>query len=500
MSLSSLALAPPAAPAAPARRGDARWHPLYPLVLGLLGLGACYALAAEAVPGMGLVATVGPALLAGACLWASYRLVVTEPLNLWVPIPWFLAACAVYFGIGPLIYTFGSAGAIAELDILWAVSPDDLLRTNMLNLFGILVVLLTFVAANQLLRSLGGPAARGGAERPDSCVRSAVLLFLAIGVPVKYLLVVPYQFGLYPPPVPTSIGVLEDLDPLGLLLLSYLAARCGKGWIVGLVLLFSVDVAIELLRFNKHTLLVLPVVVMLGCFLARRRLGELAACAAGILVCYVVLSPLVSQARQEIFLRHGDSFSAPWSERFEIGREVLASQGSAQAEAEVSEQGSWQRLCYSHVEAFVMHKYDNGSPGDSFAMLGYVLVPRILNPDKPIMTDAGKDLTELAFGHRYSSTGVGVFGEAYWNGGWPMVMAASACVGLLFAAVSFLVGRMMSSYGWPFYIPCVFFGIRFGYRIDGWFVGDYAGLTPIFLVVVVLCFLLASLFQSTRRA
>lgn len=498
MSLSSLSLAPTAAPAAPARRGDARWHPLYPLVLGLLGLGACYGLAAEAVPGMAVVAAAGPVLLAGSCLWTSYRLLVAEPLNLWAPILWFLGACAVYFGIGPLIYTFGSTEAIAELDILWRVSPDELLRTNMLNLLGILVILLTFLAADRLFRSLGGPEARGG-EQAESSVRLAVLLFLAIGVPVKYLFVVPYHFGLLPQPVPTVVGVLEDLDPLGLLLLSYLAARRGKGWTLGLLLLLSVDIAVELLRFNKHTLLLLPVMVVLGRFLARRQLGELAGCAAGVLVCFVVLTPLVSRARQEIYRRHGDHYSASMSERFEIAREVLMSRSSAEAAAEVSEHSWWQRLCYTHVEAFAMHSYDNGSPGDSFAMLAYVLVPRFLNPNKPIMTEAGNDLTELAYGHRHSSTGVGIFGEAYWNGGWPMVVAASAYVGLLFAAVSFLTGRMMSSYGWPFYMPCVFFGIRFGYRIDGWFVGDYAGLTPIFLVIVGLCFLLSRLFHSTLR-
>lgn len=487
---------PPADDSAAGQR-EVRGSPLWTFLALLLLMLAIGGLAGEApFQGTDYLAMFGPIGLAVACLWTAYRLLVTDSLNLWMPMPTFLIACAFYYGIGPLIYTFGTAAAIAELNVLWPVTPDELRRTHLLNLCGILVITGTFLFASRMVsRAKRSSVPAVPPQWGPASVQTACLIFLAIGLPVKYLLVLPYVFGMTSTPVPSVVAVLGSLDFLGILLLSYLATRFGKGWLVGFLVLLTVELAVELVSFNKHRLLLMLSMVLLGRYMVRRSLGEFAFSGGILFVVYLLISPFVGMGRKEIMRRRGNHFEAPLRERFEISRDILASWGSAERETTDSEQGWWQRFSYAHAQAFAMYSYDAGSPGDSFEMLAYVLIPRLIYPEKPITSNAGYDFSELAYGHRFSSTGIGVFGEAYWNGGWPMVGLASVCIGLLFAVLAALARQVMGGERWPFFIPCVFFGIQFGYRIDGWFVSDYIGQVPIFLAMFLLSCLLAVVFR-----
>jgi hypothetical protein len=320
------------------------------------------------------------------------------------------------------------------------------------------------------------------------------VIFLAIGMPVKYSLVMPYQFGLLGFPVPNYVSVLEDLAPLSLLMVSYLSAKKGGAWTVAFFVLLIPEVLGELARFSKIVLLMTLVMAILGRYLARPRLSGLVVGAGIVFGCYLLAGPVASLGRLEIARRHGNQYEASLGERIEILYTVVTSMWSDEKQ-ERSEYPWLQRLCYTNAEAFAMHLYDTGSPGDTYSLIGYILVPRMLEPDKPVITDAGYDFTELAYGFRTSLTGIGIFGEAYWNGGWPLVVVACSLLGALFAALSRVSLQIISGPSWPFFLPCVFYGFRFGYRIDGWFVGDYAGHVPIYVVVFCLCYLLQLICQ-----
>src|SRR6266581_2450441 len=123
--------------------------------------------------------TQGIALLASA-----YLFVKRNPSNVWSPIPWFLVACAAYFGFGPLVYCFGNLESIDFANAFYEVDQVGLLQTNLLNSVGI-----SCVVVGVLLTSLFLPPHRTSTsfahERQLHDAHRVVWGFLAIGVPIN---------------------------------------------------------------------------------------------------------------------------------------------------------------------------------------------------------------------------------------------------------------------------------------------------------------------------
>src|ERR1700752_2353651 len=96
---------------------------MLPLIVIGSGLILLYALLIEIVSSswLSVANQAGPVILLGTCLWGSYHFVKSSPLALWTPIPWFLAACAAYFGFGPLVYHFGSAETVGFIEAFYQV-------------------------------------------------------------------------------------------------------------------------------------------------------------------------------------------------------------------------------------------------------------------------------------------------------------------------------------------------------------------------------------------
>ena len=195
---------------------------------------------------------------------------------------------------------------------------------------------------------------------------------------------------------------------------------------------------------------------------------------------FVTACPLVAWCRTEATRRVGNIQQVALGERFDIL--LLWFSESAETSglsADGDSQEWWLRLNYANAQAIAMEEYDLGRPGRSFGFAVYSLVPRMLWPNKPDMTEVGIDLNEMVAGHRHSSMSIGVMGEAYWNGGWWMVVAVACFLGVVFAWLKQTATQQMGRNQW-LYLPCIFIGIRMGYRIDGWFVADYFGTIVIY--------------------
>jgi hypothetical protein len=139
-----------------------------------------------------------------------------------------------------------------------------------------------------------------------------------------------------------------------------------------------------------------------------------------------------------------------------------------------------------------MQEHDRGEPGSTIGLIPYAFVPRLLYPEKPIMT-SGRDFTALVTGEDSYSTAPGIFGEAYWNGGWPTLIAVGIYVGLVFAVFGAFTMRKIAA-GQYVYAPVVMAGIVMGFRPDDWFVPTYVGaLVEVFALYGILRFLLVPL-------
>lgn len=430
-----------------------------------------------------------PAVIGGMCLYAGYQMVRLRPVLLWTPLPWFLAAWAVYYGFGPLVYIYGTPESVAFMDNLYPVDDKTLLRTNILNLVGLVSILGGWTLTSRI--RIRPTIAERSAASQDSW--RVALLFLAIGVPVKYLLELPYVLQLVDYTLPGSIQYLGSFSGLAILPLTVAQSerqRWAKSILWCLVLS---EIAVGLVMLSKLQIIKTVLLVLLGRHAIRHNSRVIVTGAVIVAVAYLaVLSPFVNYARVML----GRASAQDAMEVIHIlplysseGRETLAS-------VLPGVQSWWTRLAYPNAQAFAMDQYDQGKAGWTFAMAPYVLIPRFLYEDKPIMTP-GFEFTRLIQGAGTSSTGLGFAGEAYWNGGWLLVIAAGFFIGTLFSWLARVSSRVVIMGRW-LYAPLIFQSIYLGLRPDDWFVPTYLGGVLQALIVVAFLSLLAGHFVKRR--
>jgi len=430
-----------------------------------------------------------PALLGLVCLYCGYGWVRWHPSALWTPLPWFLAAWAAYYGLGALSYVYATPETVAYMDAFYPVDDRALLRTNLLNAVGLIAVSLGAAFFSRV--RLGAPIMKT-ATHGDAPWRVA-LLFLAIGVPVKYLFELPYVLGLVDYVLPGSIQYFGTFSGLAIVPLTVAAAEGRRGARALLWVVIAAEIGVGFVMLAKLHIIKTVLLVTLGQHAVRPNLKRLVVTGLVIAIGYVaVLSPFVNFARTLL-----GRASAQDVGELTVAAGAYGSEGrETLAELLPGVQGWWSRLAYPNAQAFAMEQYDQGKPGWTFGMVGYVFVPRFLDSDKPIITP-GIDFTYLLQGTHTSSTGSGIMGEAYWNGGWPFVLLVGVFVGALFAVLGRVSINAVHSGRW-LDTPLIFMTIYLGLRPDDWFVPTYVG--GVLQVVLVIVLLRLTFHALVRRA
>src|SRR5262249_17931233 len=141
------------------------------------------------------------------------------------PIPWFLLACAVYFGVGPLVYYFGNDASIEFVNSFFPVDPESLLRSHLLNSIAMTIISGTTIIVESFL-----PKTNALPQQPLSDAtyfRCLLWAFLLIGLSVEILLVLPYKIGLLSWTLPGSVQYLSTFSKLAIIMLFALVYKCG---------------------------------------------------------------------------------------------------------------------------------------------------------------------------------------------------------------------------------------------------------------------------------
>lgn len=431
-----------------------------------------------------------PVVILAVCAWTSYRLVRSEMVMMCAPITWFLIACATYYGFGPLLFFFGTEATVEYVNASWPVHGAALLRTNILNLMGIALIGFAYVIASRVRIRPSKAADSNSAKHlgPVSCL----ILFLCIGIPVKYFFTVPYELGTLGFVLPGGVSSLRNFVPLAVLVLAYLAITRGSFWWAAFLALIVVDLYVNLLLLGKQEFLRVVIFAFIGFGLGRPGRRAFILMAVALVASYLVLKPVTDFGRAELVRRWGPEPHASLSERHEIVREGFAHLGDGEFPETAPHQGWWSRLCYAGAQSFAMDQYDQGFPGETYRHISYTFVPRLLWADKPIITNVARDFSEILVGRRTTSTAIGLLGEAYWNGGWFMVSAIALGIGALLAFLTQISIHIVRSSRW-IYLPCVFLGIVMGIRIDGWLVPDYVAQTSFYICYGIIGYALTSI-------
>ena len=437
------------------------------LWLGILGLTVITFIAriAESSFFTNLVNLWVPMALGIAAGYSAFRLARREPMVVWTPYLWFLGAIVLYYSLGPLIYVLGSDEVLLYLhrSLPIAVDENDLLRTNLLNLVGISSIMLGLRLGRLFLPAVRISTLHDKMERH----RLKLLAFwlLGIGGALQFLLILPWEFGVYDFVLPGVIYNLGKLFLFGLMTLAYLVANGEKRWSLLLYLLWGVQLLIALIHFSKAEVMVTMLLPVLGSYMANRNMKRLIFSFAIMAVVYASIAQMIHFGRYEVMKLSGDLSHASMNQRLAITQKWFDEEDADTAIYKrdlASWETAWARLSYVNVQSFAMDSYDRGNEGNTLKMAAYVLIPRVIWPDKPITTDISIDLYELVTGHRLNThLGLGIFGEGYWNLGWSGVVILGVLTGVVFwvvgaYAIGWMASRRME------YMPGIFLGINMG--------------------------------------
>lgn len=440
---------------------------------------------------------LGPLILGLSACISGYHLIRRIPEAIWTPYAWFLAAVVLFYCVGPLIYPFAGPRTLAYALSPFPIDKSQLLRANLLNAVGILTLLLGFRLAQR------GPLSRTvahakAAPRPAASSTVVAVTFLAAGGALEFLVVLPAEFRLYHFVLPGVIKNLGDLYLLGLMVLAYVVAEGKRSWRLPLMVLWAAQVAVSVLTFSKHQLILSIVLPPLGAYLARGHVSRLVAWGLILGLVYFSVGQLVLYGRSVIATHTGNIAQASLSERAHIVRSWFQ-EGMPSARAQVAPEGiGWARLDYAPEQMFAMKRYDDGLPGQTLRSAGVVLIPRVIWPGKPITAELGTQFYRLVTGRRGTSLGLGIFGEGYWNYGWSGVVGIGLITGVVFSVLSSL------SVGWIArrafeYLPSIFLGINMGIvGTTQFFANSVVGATGFFFAYAIVAWGIVQVFSRRR--
>jgi len=413
----------------------------------------------------------GPVAFTSILCWSCYSILRQSPIAVWAPLLWFRLACAAYYGFGALVPHIVNDETLLHIYSLYYFDERLNFKVNVVYSFGIASVLLfsqLFLSMKKTYAStwFGGTEHKGGAE-----TLLFASLFLGAGGLLRYGFAIPYSFGLIDGVLPGIVITLSTMYYVGIYLLIVYGVNYNRKILLLACILIGLDIVVSVASFAKTELLIIMIFSFLGFISREASRTKIVVGTCCVLAAYFAFQSLVGYGREELISRYGEIRGAGLNERWEIVQSYL---NGGQETVSTTNQGGLSRLSYVNADAFVVDRYDAGIPGNTLYNAAAVLVPRVLWPDKPIITQLGTDLNLLVFRQEGSSLGVGHFAEAYWNFGWWGIAPFMAVLALILTVFTRFSMRMMACRKWLF-LPVVFIGVKMGLRVDGFFVPDIIG-------------------------
>ena len=264
------------------------------------------------------------------------------------------------------------------------------------------------------------------------------------------------------------------------------AAHRGAGAKMLLTLAIMVawmEAVVGLLMLNKSAAL-LPLCALMGGLAMRYGMRRviIPGLATVAIVFLLIAGPVNSAPVKFGILAGGGEFT----ERSEYLRESFTDKGIG---PEQSSYNTWSRLCYMPSEAAALYLYDSGQGGDDYKKMGWVFVPRLLFPSKPIISSGG-DFNRKVTGIETSASAPGVLADGYYNLGWFGLVASASLMGLVLAMTSALSLQVLLTKS-LLWLPAGLMGAFMAFRLDGHFVNDIWGPFGMLVILMAIGYILS---------
>ncbi|MDB5677664.1 hypothetical protein [Sphingomonas bacterium] len=434
-----------------------------------------------------VVNIVGPVMFIIIIGFAAVRLTRLNIHAIWTPVFWYRVAMVVYMGIGSSMTSFYNADTRDLINAFFAFSPNELLKFNMVNATFHLCFITVSWLVIRIYRSSRNPLSLKQVAI-DTCripLKAVGLVFLTVGVTFNYLVVYPAALGILKITIPNALVQFGQFAYIGYFLLTYWGLANKKySWVVAIMALAAIDSIAGIFQLTKAMALFPVMMIPIAFLYHKSTLRRILITLAFIAPYYAFVSSVVEEARSRVLRDSGDANRAIFSDTIVVMGDIFKGKnGNADAP---EYQLAWARLNYVNAGTLAINFYDQGLEGHSLRDIFIVWIPRAIYPDKPIITDIGRDFTVMANGNYDSSTSPSMPAEGYWNFGWLGVALFAALLSTVLTLWSIYSTIVFDRDAWHLLLV-VLLGMRVGTRIDGFLVVDVVGPLSAVLAIHVAC-------------
>ncbi len=388
----------------------------------------------------------------------SAKRVLTDPfLSL-------IAVFSLHFLFGPLSLVIGPEDEAYYILYWYPTTAQDAVRVTSLNLIGLGMLL--FAASfidGLLIEKIVQPTIAFFIKIPT---RRVFWLFFTIGFSATLWMFILDFTRFNDEIVSGSIIMLSQLISIAILVGIIYQGR-GRKLLCGIAILIALTKSgMGFLLFSKSIILEPVLIIIVGFYLRWVSLKFLVVGFFILLLGLSLLSKPILMGRDMLQLSSDKSIST----RLDILQSIF----SVAPQTHDVQTSGWSRLCYTSQQVAAIDLYEQGQGGDDMKLLGWVFLPRILFPDKPIISRSGSKFNEKITGFDTSSSAMGLFLSGYYNLGWIGLFLVSILTGwilAIFAAIS----RAIIASGSVILLPVGLFSNYLALRVGGNFVVDYWG-------------------------
>jgi len=425
--------------------------------------------------------TVGLVGFSIVLAWAAYRQMKLNVASLWTPLFWYRVALLSYYGIGSLVPIWTNADTQELMKGFYSFFSYEIVKLNLVisvfNLIFISAVKILFIAISN--RSISSVFAKRRFISPSNF---GMIVFgsmcLIVGSTINYLVIFPQIVGWINLSFFSTIANLAVLSWLGYFMVIFWGLENKRReFVVWPITLAFGESVIGFYAMSKSVMLMPLVMVSIAFIYHRRSLLRISVFSISFVSLFIFLSPIITHVRDMNGKYYDGAVKAQDIPGLYLSYFTTGQESDQYADIETG----WMRLSFVNAGTFVINQYDHDMPGNSYRYWKIVWIPRIIYPDKPIITDVGRELSYAANGNYNSSSSAGLAAEAYWNGGWLLTISIAVVLALIFGLWTIYSYEVIQRKAWHLFF-IVLIGMRMALRVDGAFVSDIEG--PIALVIL----------------
>jgi len=457
-------------------------EPTYREILFSALVALWFAIGTGALPGSeDWINTIGLIAFSILLAWAAYRQMKLNVASLWTPIMWYRVALLSYYGIGSLVPIWTNADTQELMKGFYSYFPYEIVKLNLVttvfNFVFIATIKILFIVMRK--NSLDDILSR---KRFISPSNFSMIVFgsmcLIVGSAVNYFVIFPQIVGWINLSLFSTLANLSVLSWLGYFMVIFWGLENRRReFVIWPICLALGECMIGFFAASKSVMLMPLVMVSIAFIYHHRSLFRITIFAGCFVSLFMFLSPIVTHVRD----MNGRYFDGAAPVKDIPGLYLSYFTTGAESDQFADVETGWMRLSFVNAGTFVINQYDHGMPGNSYRYWAVVWIPRIIYPEKPIITDVGRELSYAANGNYNSSSSAGLAAESYWNGGWLLSISIAILLALVFGLWTIYSYEVIQRKAWHLFF-IVLIGMRMAIRVDGAFVSDIEG--PIALEVL----------------